>query len=139
MATKVPEAKRVEVSLGAGEIEELTERLLSRLGEDLEDRLAELVRERVEEALGQSVLWVPRQLRTKDVAYLLRVPDTKARQMVSTGDIPRLNLSADEEGKTYRVDPRDLNLWLDAHQDFPARREELRLILEEGKALIDTR
>lgn len=125
----------VEVSFSAGEIEELTERVVSRVNEDLEDHLTSLVRTAVEEAFGQSALWVPRLLTNEQLAYILQVPRTRARQMTSEGDIPRINLSSNPEGRTYRVDPRDLNLWLDAHQDFPARREELRQMLEEGKAL----
>lgn len=127
------------ISFGAEEIEQLAGRVVSRVKDDLEERLADLVKQHVEEALDQSAIWVPRQLTNEQLAHILQIPESRARTMTSEGNIPRINLSSDSGGKSYRVDPRDLNLWLDAHQDFPARRDELRQILEEGKMLMNTR
>ena len=123
------------VSFTGGDIEKLAETLVSRVGDHLEDRLAEMISERVEVLYSMSGLWVPRLLKMEQLAQILQVPDSKARKMSSSGDIPRLNLSDDPNGKTIRVDPRDLEAWLAAHQEFPARREELRAWMDNSRKL----
>jgi hypothetical protein len=126
----------LEIKLGNGEsLEELAEALAERLARDLEDRLAEMLSEKVEAIHSLSGIWVPRMLKMTQVAEILQVPESKARQLTASGEIPRLNLSPDPAGKTIRVDPRDLEAWLDANQEFPARRDELRRWMEQSRKL----
>ena len=123
------------VSFTGEDFEKLAEALVSRVGDHLEDRLAGMITERIETLYSMSGLWVPRLLKMDQLAHILQVPDSKARQMASSGNIPRLNLSDDPNGRTIRVDPRDLDAWLAAHQEFPARREELRDWMENSRKL----
>ncbi len=124
------------MSFTGDDLEKLADALVSRVGNHLEDRLAGMISERVETLYSMSGLWVPRLLKMDQLAQILQVPDSKARKMTASGDIPRLNLSSeDPNGKTIRVDPRDLDTWLAAHQEFPARREELRSWMDNSRKL----
>lgn len=127
----------LEINLN-GDLEELAETLVGRIFEQLEDKLSEMLSEQVRELLSSSGVWVPRMLKMSQVAEILQVPESKVRQLTASGDLPRLNLSPDPNGKTIRVDPRDLEAWLDANQEFPARRDELREWMSQSRALYQT-
>lgn len=125
----------VDVKLGAGDFERLADALVGRVTDHLEEKLGDMLSERVEAVHALSGVWVPRLLKMGQLAEILQVPESKARQLTAGGDIPRLNLSPDPNGKTIRIDPRDLDAWLLSNQEFPARRDELRRWMEESRRL----
>lgn len=123
------------VELESDKVEQLAQDIVGRLVGDLEERVAELVSSKLQSILEDRYLVVPRQLTVKQVAYILQVPITRARALTTSGNIPRVKYAPDADGGSVRVDPRDLALWLDAHQEHPARREELKQIVAEGLIL----
>ena len=127
----------LDVRITNEDFEGMAEALVERVMERLEDRLAEMLGERVEQIHALSGIWVPRLLKLSQLAEILQVPESKARQLTAGADIPRLNLSPDPNGKTLRVDPRDLEAWLHDKQEFPARRDELRRWMEESRKLYE--
>lgn len=127
----------LKVDLEREDLEVLAEDLVKQISEQLEGQLSEMLSERVRELLTSSGVWVPRMLKMSQVAEILQVPESKVRQLTASGDIPRLNLSPDPNGKTIRVDPRDLETWLDSNQEFVDRRDELRKWMEQSRKLYE--
>lgn len=123
------------VDLESEKIEQIAQDIAERLSAELEERVAQLVTERLGKILDGKYLVVPRLLTVEQVSRILQIPLSRARAMTTGGDIPRVKLSPETSGGSVRVDPRDLSLWLDAHQEHPARREELRRMIAEGNML----
>lgn len=124
----------LEINLGQEDLDSLARSLVERVRGELEEGVGEMLSERVREILATSGVWVPRMLKMSQVAEILQVPESKARQLCAD-EIPRLNLSGEPGGRTIRVDPRDLEAWLDSKQEFPARREALREWMRQSEAL----